>query len=90
MAVNFALLAPAGTLMEAGTLMAELLLERCTWSPPVGAAMVVETVQESEPAPDILAWSHVKLAISAEPEAPLPCSLMTAAASDDELVMTLS
>jgi hypothetical protein len=54
-AANFTLLDPARTFIEAGTFMAELLLERFTWSPAEGAAMLRAMVHESEPAPDILA-----------------------------------
>jgi len=89
-AANFTLLVPARTLTEAGTLMAELLLDMCTWSPPDGAAMLVRIVQVSAPAPDILASSQFKSLISAEPVVPLPCSIMAAAAEEEELVTTLS
>jgi hypothetical protein len=50
-AVNVALVAPAGTVREAGTLTAVSLLESCTTTPPAGAAALSVTVQESDPAP---------------------------------------
>jgi hypothetical protein len=71
-AVNLALFVPAGTVTEAGTLMAEVLLERCTFSPPDGAAMFVLIVQESEPDPVTLPSSQTNPLISADPEEPLP------------------
>jgi hypothetical protein len=50
-AVNPALVAPAGTVTELGTVTAELLLDRLTASPPVPAAAERLTVQLSLPAP---------------------------------------
>ncbi len=50
-AVNPALVAPAGTLTDAGTLTALLLLLRLTVSPLYGAAPVSTTVHASVPAP---------------------------------------
>ena len=52
-AEKVALVAPAGTITEAGTLMAVLLLARVTVWPPVGAPPDRVTVQESVPAPEI-------------------------------------
>jgi hypothetical protein len=52
-AANLALLAPAATVTEAGTVTALLLLERLTLNPPLGAAALNATVQESVPAPAI-------------------------------------
>jgi hypothetical protein len=52
-AVNVALLAPAATVTVAGTVTAELLLARLTLKPPLGAAALSATVQESVPAPVI-------------------------------------
>ena len=70
MATNFTLLAPEGTVTEAGTTMAEVLLESCTWRPPDGAAMSVESVQESETAPVKFASLQVNALISGRPEDP--------------------
>ena len=44
---------PAATVTVAGTLTAELLLVRLTLKPPLGAAALSATVQESVPAPVI-------------------------------------
>ena len=50
-AVNVALLAPAATVTEPGTVTLELLLERLTANPPVAALAFSVTVQLSVPAP---------------------------------------
>ena len=47
-AVNVAVVAPAATVTEAGTVRAMLLLERSTAAPPAGAAAVSLTVQAAE------------------------------------------
>jgi hypothetical protein len=46
-AEKLAVAAPAGTVMVAGTVTAELLLERPTANPPLAAAALSETVQAS-------------------------------------------
>src|SRR5690348_5728743 len=48
-AVKAALVAPAVTVTEAGTLTAPLLLDRDTAAPPAGAACVSVTVHEDVP-----------------------------------------
>jgi hypothetical protein len=48
-AVKLTLVACAGTVMFAGTVIAELLLDNATSVPPAGAAEFRATVQESEP-----------------------------------------
>ena len=50
-AVNPALVAPDGTVTEAGTDTVELLLDRFTMYPPLAAAALSVTVQLSVPAP---------------------------------------
>ena len=50
-ALKVAVVAPAGTVTDAGTVTATLLLARLTASPPVGAAAFTVTVQASVPAP---------------------------------------
>ena len=50
-AVKFALVAPAGTVTEAGTVTTLLLLAKLTVNPPVAAAALRVTVQLSVPAP---------------------------------------
>jgi len=52
-AVKAAVVAPAATVTEAGTVTDELLLARFTVNPPLGAAALSATVQESVPAPVI-------------------------------------
>jgi len=49
-AVNAALVAPAGTVTVLGTTAEGLLLERLATRPPVGAAELSVTVQASVPA----------------------------------------
>ncbi len=49
-AVNVALVAPAGTVTDAGTVVSGLLLESVATIPPVGAAWLRVTVQVEEPA----------------------------------------
>ncbi len=50
-AVKLAVVAPAGIVAVAGSVTDALLLDRLTLSPPVGAAPLSVTVQESVPAP---------------------------------------
>lgn len=89
-AKNLAVLAPAGTVTEVGTMMAELLLESLTWRPSEGAAMLVVMVQDVDPASDIVAASHLRPLRSAEPEEPFPCNLTATATVEEELVITFS
>ena len=49
--MNPALTAPAGTVTVFGTVTAELLLDRFTFRPPFGAAVLSVTVQASVPDP---------------------------------------
>jgi hypothetical protein len=60
-AVKLALVAPAATVTEAGTVTALLLLARLTAKPPLSAAAFSVTVQLSVPAPVIDALVHVRL-----------------------------
>ena len=55
-AVKLALVAPAGTVMDEGTVTALLLLDRLTASPPLPAAAESVTVQASVPAPVMDPW----------------------------------
>jgi hypothetical protein len=71
---KLALVAPAPTVMEEGTVTTALLLARVTATPALGAAEVSVTVQVSVPAPIIEELAH----FSPDSEAgddPLPCSL---------------
>ena len=58
-AVKLALAAPAVTVTEVGTVTAELLLDRLTVNPPLGAAALSATVQVSVPAPVIVPLVHL-------------------------------
>jgi len=69
-AVKAALAAFAGTVTEAGTDTAVLLLERLTVIPLLGAAPFSETVQESDPAPVIEELVH-EIALSVAMPVPL-------------------
>jgi hypothetical protein len=89
LAVNPALVAPAGTVTEAGTVTARLLLARFTVCPPLAAAAFKVTVQLSTPVPvqDVLPQISplnpaVVLAVSPVPRrltcvAPLGDALLT-------------
>lgn len=77
-AVNPALLEPAGTVTEAGTATALSLLDRLTASPPVPAAAVRLTVQMSLPGPVIDAWVQVSLLSTPGAASPVPLRLMIA------------
>lgn len=52
-AVNVALLAPAGTVIDAGSVTEVSLLDRLTARPPLAAGALSETVQASVPAPEM-------------------------------------
>lgn len=56
-----ALVAPAATVTEAGTVTAELVLDNVTVSPSVPAAPLSVAVHGSVPAPVMLALLHVRL-----------------------------
>ena len=60
-AVKAALVDPAATVIEVGTVMAALLLARATDRPPLPAAAVRVTVQESVPAPVMALLAQVRL-----------------------------
>lgn len=62
----------AGTVIEDGTVTAELLLARLTNSPPAGAGVPRLTVQVSVPAPVIELLAH-EIALS--PDVPVPLML---------------
>jgi len=81
---KLALVAPAATVTEEGTVITLLLLARVTDTPVEGAAEVRVTVQLSVPAPIIEELAHFSPDNVAE-EAPLPCSLTVL----DELVKVL-
>lgn len=72
-AVKLTLVAPEGTVIDAGTVMAVLLLARFTRTPVDGAAELSFTVQTSLPAPISVGVAQLKLDSEDDPD-PLPCS----------------
>jgi hypothetical protein len=86
-AVKLALLAPAATVTEAGTVTAVLLLARLTVNPPLGAAAFSVTVQLSVPAPVMDPLAQVS-ALSAG--TPVPLRLTTADDPLEEVLVMVS
>lgn len=76
-AVNVAVRAPDGTVTEAGTVTAELLLLSATTNPSDGAAPFSDTVQESDAAPVIVAFAQVSPLSSPAADCPVPLRLIT-------------
>lgn len=70
LALKPALLAPAGTTTDAGTLAAVLLLDRLTVWPPVGAVEFNDTVQEDVAGPTRELLAHTSV-LTTEVPAPL-------------------
>jgi hypothetical protein len=73
-AVKLAVVDPAATATDAGTVTAELLLARLTANPPLGAAAFSVTEQLSVPAPvidELVQLRLVKAAVLAEVPVPL-------------------
>jgi len=87
-AVNPALLDPAGTVTEPGTLTAVLVLDRLTASPPLPAAAVRVTVQASLPDPVNELVAQLSPLSVAAPLIPVPLRL-TAAALGEALSLML-
>ena len=88
-AVKPALVAPAGTNTLAGTTTLELLLDRLTVSPPVGAGALSEAVHASLAKPLAVALeqeSELKAAAVVDVLAPVPLRLMPTQFPADELV----
>jgi len=92
-AVKETLDVPAGTVTEAGTVRAALLLVKLTLIPPLGAAALRATEQASVPVPVKESLEHVKElsagAVSAE-RVPVPFKPIESAPSFGELVVTVS
>jgi hypothetical protein len=86
-AVKLAVVAPAATVTEAGTITAELLLARPTANPPLAAATFSVTVQLSVPAPVIDAVLQVKPLNAGVPE---PLRLITVDVPLDELLVKVN
>ena len=89
---NPTLVAFAGTITEVGTVTAELLLDRFTVSPPVGAAEVSVTAQASVPDPviDPLLQVSVLRAAAGALAVPVPLKAIVAVEPDDELLVMVS
>ena len=87
-AVNEALVVPAATATDAGSVTAALLLARLIVCPPVAAAAPKVTVQLSEPAPVIeLLLQEIALKGTAMPE---PLRLTTAELFVDEVLVMVN
>lgn len=75
MAENPALVAPAGTVTVLGTVTAELLLDRFTISPPLGAEVLSVTVQAS--VPDLVMAPLLQDSALNAAGAPGPCTIQS-------------
>ena len=89
-AVNPVLVAFAGTVTVAGTLIAGLLLDRLTLSPPLGAAALSVTVQASVPDPVMDPLLQESAFNAAGAAVPVPLRAMIALALIDELLAMVS
>jgi hypothetical protein len=91
-AVNPALVAFASTVTVLGTVTAELLLDRLTLSPPLGAAAVSVTVHASVPDPVMVPLLQYSALSAAElvPVVPVPLRLITAVPLVEELLVMVS
>jgi len=86
-AVKLAVVAPAGTITEAGTVTADLLLATLTAKPPVSAAAFSVTVQLSVPAPVIDPLVQLSPLNTGKP---VPLRLITVDVPLDELLVKVS
>ena len=86
-AEKLALVAPAATVTEAGTVTEELLLARLTVSPLLAAATLSDTVQASVPAPVMDAFEQESPVSKGRP---VPLSAMVAALLVEELLAMVS
>jgi hypothetical protein len=89
-AVNPKLVAFAGTVTVLGTVTAELLLDRLTLSPPLGAAAVSVTVHASVPDPVMVPLLQYSALSAAGAAVPVPLRLTTAVLLVDELLVMVS
>ena len=89
-AVNPTLVAFAGTVTVLGTVTAELLLDRLTLSPPLGAAAVSVTVHASVPDPVMTPLLQYSALSAAGAAVPVPLRLTTAVLLVDELLVMVS
>ena len=86
-AVNPALVCPAEILMDAGTVTAELLLDRPTVNPPLAAAVFSVAVQLSVPAPVMEPLEQIS---AARTGTPVPLKLTAVEAPVEELLVSVS
>jgi len=86
-AVNPALVCPAGILMEAGTVTDELLLDRLTTNPPLAAATFDVAVQLSVP---VLVMEPLEQVNPASTGTPVPLKLTAVEVPVDELLVNVS
>jgi hypothetical protein len=84
LAIKFALVAPAATVTEPGTVTSELLLESATTKPPVAAAAFSVAVQLSESEPVIETLAQVS---PLNTGTPVPLTPITAAPPPEELLV---
>ena len=82
-AVNPAVVEPAGTVIDAGTVTALLLLDRLTASPPVLAAADSVTVQASLPEPVKEALAQLSALSTPAVVCPVPLRLIVAVLRDE-------
>ena len=82
-AEKLALVAAAATVTEAGTVTAELVLDRFTINPPLAAAVLSVTVQASVPA---LVMDELVQDIAVSTGTPTPLRLTTVGEPVDELL----
>ena len=86
-AVKFALVAPAATVTEAGTVTAALLLARLTASPPLAAAAFSVTVQLSVPEPISDPFAQISPVSTGTP---VPLSVMAVEVPVEELLVSVN
>ena len=89
-AVNPTLVAFAGTVTVLGTVTAELLLDRLTVSPSLGAEAVSVTVHASVPDPVMTPLLQYSALSAAGAAVPVPLRLTTAVLLVDELLVMVS
>jgi hypothetical protein len=89
-AVKLALLAPTGTVADAGTMTERLLLAKATLTPPLGAAPLSVTVQASVPDPVIDELVQERALNPGMLTVPVPLRLTTAEGLLDEVLLMVS
>ena len=89
-AAKLVVVAPAPTVTDAGTLTEVLLLESAILTPPVGAAPVSVTAQESVADPVIEPLAHVRPLSAGVEVTPVPLRLTSEVPPVDELLAIAS